>query len=476
MTTLVNVSDIIDLRKPGSFQKRTLLLCMAVLFMDGYDTQVIGYVAPAIVASLKVDRAAIAPVFAIGLVGLMIGSVVFGPLADRFGRKTFIVFCTTLFGLLSLTTAFAWSLESFFVLRFLTGIGLGGAMPNTVSLGVEYFPKSRRSSVVATVWVGFSIGAAVAGFVTASLLRHFGWPSAFVVGGVVPLALAVVLLFYLPESPRLLNLKGRKNADLAALLSRIAPSLSIPADARFVSSEASAPGAPVRHLLADGRAPGTLLVWLISFLGLMVTFLLAGWLPIAFNKNGFTVEQSVISTAMYQVGAVIGTLSVGHLMDRYDRFAVLAIAFAISACLVFTLSLIGSSVGLSLILGLILVNGIFLAAGGTQGVNALIGTYYPTFMRSTGVGWGARLRAHWVHCRLAAGRRPDRYAKQPAIDLLGGRRIRRRLRGRRPVDSQGDAAARRCGRAPSSRGRQARDSGWMTHAGPLFVVVPQAVE
>jgi AAHS family 4-hydroxybenzoate transporter-like MFS transporter len=173
----IDVSSLIEQRPITRFQWQTLFVCLSVLSMDGYDTQAIGYVAPALVQAWHLDKAALAPVFAIGLVGLMVGGLFFGPLADRFGRKRFIVLCTTLFGAFSLATAFADSLEQLMALRFLTGIGLGGAMPNAVALAVEYFPKRRRASAVTMVFVGFTVGAAIGGFAIAGLLRAYGWPA-----------------------------------------------------------------------------------------------------------------------------------------------------------------------------------------------------------------------------------------------------------------------------------------------------------
>src|ERR1700759_38407 len=193
----IDVSALIEQRPVTGFQWRTLLVCVSVLFMDGYDTQAIGYVAPALVQAWHLDKAALAPVFALGLVGMMFGGLFFGPLADRFGRKRFIVICTALFGLFSLITAYTETPGQLMLLRFLTGLGLGGAMPNAVALAVEYFPKRRRASAVTMVFVGFSIGAAVGGFAVAGLLRSYGWPVVFVICGVIPLEVVTVVFLLL---------------------------------------------------------------------------------------------------------------------------------------------------------------------------------------------------------------------------------------------------------------------------------------
>jgi MFS transporter, AAHS family, 4-hydroxybenzoate transporter len=383
----IDVSALIEQRPVTAFQWRTLLVCLLVLFMDGYDTQAIGYVAPALVQAWHLDKAALAPVFALGLVGMMFGGVCFGPLADRFGRKHFIVLCTAAFGVFSLATAFAESPGQLMVLRFLTGLGLGGAMPNAVALAVEYFPKRRRARAVTMVFVGFSIGAAVGGFAIAALLRTHGWPAAFIIGGVIPLVLIPLLLVLLPESLTFLVLRKRPQAEILRALLRLAPDLKIIGTPGFVVQEETGRGVPVKHLFTAGRAVPTALFWALFFLALMITYLLTSWMPIAFNSAGVPVGLAVSATGMWQAGAMIGTLGVGQSMDRFDPFRVVACGFLVAACAVLLMTQVDGAMSAPLVLGIMLFCGICGGFGGLQSANALAGWYYPAFIRSTGLGW-----------------------------------------------------------------------------------------
>src|SRR3979409_1453043 len=189
----VDVADLIDQQPVGGFQLKLLLTCAAVLFLDGFDTQAIGYVAPALAKEWGLSKGALGPVFSAGLFGLMIGALAFGPLADRIGRKKIIVLSTLAFGIGALVTAFVQDVNTLLAIRFLTGLGLGGAMPNAIAMTSEFNPRRRRATMVMIMFCGFSVGAALGGLLAAALIPQFGWRSVFVVGGVVPLLLVSIL-------------------------------------------------------------------------------------------------------------------------------------------------------------------------------------------------------------------------------------------------------------------------------------------
>src|SRR6202049_1540581 len=255
-----DVAGFIDAQPVGGFQLKLLLTCAAVLFLDGFDTQAIGYVAPALAKEWGLTKGALGPVFSAGLFGLMIGALLFGPLADRVGRKKIIILSTLAFGIGALVTALVQDLNTLLAIRFLTGLGLGGAMPNAIAMTSEFNPRRRRATMVMIMFCGFSVGAALGGLLAAALIPQFGWRSVFVIGGIAPLLLAPILALRLPESVRFLALTGYANQRVAELLRLITPRAAFSPASRFVVHEPELTGLPVLHLFRGGRTLVTLLL------------------------------------------------------------------------------------------------------------------------------------------------------------------------------------------------------------------------
>ena len=196
---VVNVSEFINERPITSFQILIAAICFLIVAIDGFDTAAIGFLAPAIRAEWSLSPAELAPIFGAGLLGLMSGAFIFGPMADSFGRKTILVVCVLFFGLMSLASSMSTSLVMLVALRFLTGLGLGGAMPNSVTLTSEYCPEHHRLFLVTTMFCGFTLGSALGGLVSAQMVGAYGWRSVLVLGGVLPIALLPLILVKLPE-------------------------------------------------------------------------------------------------------------------------------------------------------------------------------------------------------------------------------------------------------------------------------------
>ena len=379
----IEVADFIDQQPVGGFQIKLLLTCAAVLFLDGFDTQAIGYVAPSIVKEWGMTRGALGPVFSAGLFGLMIGALLFGPLADRIGRKKIIIFSTLAFGLGALATSFVQDVNALLAIRFLTGLGLGGAMPNAVAMTSEFNPRRRRATMVMIMFCGFSVGAALGGFLAAALIPHFGWRSVFVVGGIAPLIMVPILARTLPESVRFLALAGRAPERVAQLLGFIRPGASFAPGTQFIVHEPALAGMPVVHLFREGRTAATLLLWVVFFMSLLDIYFLANWLPTVLNDLGASVSEAVLIGSMLQVGGVVGTFALGSIIDRFS-FKALALVYFVAIFAVGAIGQLGHSA--VLVATAIFVAG-FCVVGGQIAANALAAAFYPTSVRATGVGW-----------------------------------------------------------------------------------------
>jgi MFS transporter, AAHS family, 4-hydroxybenzoate transporter len=382
---VVNVPELLDRQKIGGYQVRVAALCAAVVFLDGFDTQVIGNLVPSIIADFKVTRPAMAPVGVAGLVGLMIGALSLGPLADKIGRRTVIIGSTLAFGVMTLLTGLlADSVTGLIVLRFLTGFGLGGAMPNSIAMTAEYAPRRRQATIVMVMFCGFPLGAAFAGFVSTHLINAFGWRAVLYLGGVLPIILIPLLLVELPESIRHLVLQGNQTARIGAILSRINPAFAFPPGTRFAIGEEHRHGVPVGHLFREGRAVPTVLLWIVFFMSLLNIFLINFWLPTLTHDAGIALTLANMATGLFQAGGVVSTLLGGRAVDAYGAYRVLTPAYFFAGVSIAALGFTVVSPPLLLIVATIAG---FCLIGGQTGVNALASTFYPTFIRSTGVGW-----------------------------------------------------------------------------------------
>lgn len=379
----LDVAQFIDEQPVGIFQIGLLLTCAAVLILDGFDTTAIGFVAPSLAKEWGLTKGTLGPVFSAGLFGLMIGALVFGPLADRIGRKKIIIFSTLAFGIGALVTACVQDINALLAIRFLTGLGLGGAMPNTVAMTSEFSPHRRRATMVMIMFCGFSVGAALGGLLAAALIPKFGWRSVFIVGGVAPLLLVPILALKLPESVRFLALTRRANERVAQLLGLINPKVVFAPGTQFVVHEPRLAGIPVLHLFKEKRAQVTLLLWVVFFMSLLDLYFLTNWLPTVLNDLGASVSQAAVIGSMLQVGGVVGTFALGSVIDRFS-FRALALVYFIA---VFAVGAIGQFEHSVVFVTTAIFAAGFCMVGGQIAANALAATFYPTSIRATGVGW-----------------------------------------------------------------------------------------
>ena len=307
LTRTIDVQDFMNPHKLSSYQIRIIALCFLIVAIDGFDTAAIGFIAPALRAEWGVTAAQLAPLFGAGLFGLMVGAFIFGPLADKIGRKYALVLTVIFFGGASLASAWSTSITELTILRFLTGMGLGGAMPNAITLTSEFCPEKRRSFLTTLMFCGFTLGSAFGGLAAAQMVAGFGWESVLLLGGILPLALAPVLWLTLPESVRFLVLKNAPAEQITAVLHKIAPEADL--SGATYTGVTKPKGSPVRQLFQPGLVSGTLLIWLTFFMSLLVFYLLSSWLPTVISSAGMTLKEASLMAMMLQLGGTAGALA-----------------------------------------------------------------------------------------------------------------------------------------------------------------------
>jgi AAHS family 4-hydroxybenzoate transporter-like MFS transporter len=380
----VNVTQVIDEGRFGGFQWSVAIWCAVLVTLDGFDNAAIGYVAPVLAHEWGIAVPSFGPVFGAGLFGLMLGALGSGPLSDLYGRKLVILASTLIFSVFALVTALAQSIDQLYILRFLTGIGVGGLMPNSIALTAEYAPKRIRATVIAVMFLGFPLGAGGGGFLGAQLIPAFGWKSLFILGGVVPLVLLPIAILVLPESIRFLMTRRDQPARVAALLNRLGGKAQFDGSERFVIAEQKLPGLPVRHLLTEGRAVNTVLLWITFFCNLLVIYYLNSWLPAVLRDAGVPLADALRLAGAVSWGGIVSTLILGPVVDRYGASGIVTALYLFAALFIFAIGLSGASIPL---LAITITGCGMCVIGGQSFINVLSAVLYPTAIRSTGVGW-----------------------------------------------------------------------------------------
>ncbi|NML47023.1 aromatic acid/H+ symport family MFS transporter [Ramlibacter sp. G-1-2-2] len=381
----IDVRAFIDERPISRYQWLLVALCFLIVMADGMDVAIMGFVAPPILQEWGISKAAFGLVMSAAPVGLVIGALVAGPSSDRWGRKGVLLASVLLFGVFTILTAHASSPTEMAVLRLLTGIGLGAAMPNSTTLLSEYAPARKRALLITVMFTGFNLGSALIGFVAAWLIPVQGWRSVLVFGGVLPLVILPLLAWLLPESARLLAAQGKPAARIASVLGRVAGQ-RFTGEERFVSSEPPLPTRkPIGILFANGFALLTASLWITYFMGLLVIYLLTGWLPTLMKEAGLSIATAANVTALFQLGGTIGAVLVGWAMDKVKRpvWVIAAAYLAGGLCA----AVLGGAGALSPALAVIVFSTGFCMSGAQTGLNAFAPACYPTIARATGVSW-----------------------------------------------------------------------------------------
>ena len=364
----------------GGLQIRVAALCTLIQICDAYDVNAIAVTVPPLTHAWNIPGPAFTQVFVWSNIGILVGALSAGPIGDHFGRRPLLLLSVALYGLASLLTGFVGSLPMLAVMRFLTGLGIGGAFPGAASLTGDYAPQRRRATMIMVSFTGAPLGGFLCGQAAGLLLPKFGWPGVFVLGGIVPLAMLPVLWAWLPESPRFLVAKTDLSPRQTALLRRlgIAPGQSGAGQVDI------ARGNPIKMLFGEGYALQTVLLWVIFFCSLLNLFLFAYWLPEVLHLTGMTPPQAARASSFRELGAVFAVLYLGLLIDRFGPERALATHYAAGILFI-------SGIALVWMPYLMLVCAIFFAGmtivGSQTGANAACGKLYPARMRASGLGW-----------------------------------------------------------------------------------------
>jgi MFS transporter, AAHS family, 4-hydroxybenzoate transporter len=364
----------------GRLQLRVAALCTLIQICDAFDVNAIAVTVPSLTHAWHLSGPAFTQAFVWSSIGILVGALSAGPIGDRLGRRPLLLGSVAVYGLASLLTALVGSLPMLSVVRFFTGIGIGGAFPGAATLTGDYAPARRRATMIMATFTGAPLGGFLCGQLAGVLLPSFGWPSIYVVGGIVPLAMLPILWMWLPESPRFLVMKGDLSPRQAALLDKLGVTPG-QADRERVDIAQSN---PIKLLFGEGYALQTVLLWIIFFCSLLNLFLFAYWLPEVLHLIGLTPPEAARASSYRELGAVMAVLYLGVAIDRFGAERALAVHYAAGIVFIASIALLAMPY-------LILIGAIFFAGltivGSQTGANGACGKLYPARMRASGLGW-----------------------------------------------------------------------------------------
>ena len=379
----IDVSRVVDDARFNRFHWMVLFWCALIIIFDGYDLVIYGVVLPVLMKEWALTPLQAGALGSYALFGMMAGALLFGPLSDKIGRKKAITICVVLFSGFTVLNGLARNPTEFGLCRFIAGLGIGGVMPNVVALMSEYAPKKIRSTLVAIMFSGYSVGGMLSAGLGMVLIPSHGWQSVFYVAA-VPLLLLPLIMSFLPESVGFMIRQGRV-AEAQQVLGRVEPSYRPQAGQTLTMPALKAGGAPLLELFRDGRALRTLMLWTAFFCCLLMVYALNSWLPKLMNQAGYGLGSSLSFLLVLNFGAIFGAVGGGWLGDRFNLPRVLVVFFALAAA---SIGLLGFNSPSWVLYSLIAVAGattigsqILLYACGAQ--------FYGLAIRSTGLGWAS---------------------------------------------------------------------------------------
>lgn len=379
----IDVRKFIDDAKFSRYQMGLLALCFLTILVDGYDAQTVAVAAPSLKSAAGLSSSQLGTIFAAGsMAGLLAG---FGaaPFLHRFGRRSLMIACVLLSGILSLAFVLADSFVHVLALRLASGFFLALLVTITNAFTAEIAPKRRLATCVVIITTGGGLGTASAGFLSGWLTSHFGWEFIFYSGGTASLITAALLFLFLPESPRALALVESNASKIRAFLHRVDRQKDLPEDSRFYLDEEKKPGLRIANLLKEGRALPSFGMWIGIFCMHFVVYILQNWLPSLVASAGGGASQAGNAIGWFKIGGIVGGLLCAAYIDqRRNPYPILAVFLALSCVGLFGISHIGLTGGAFLFIiaftGLVLV-------GPQYASTALMARLFPTYVRTGGM-------------------------------------------------------------------------------------------
>jgi MFS transporter, AAHS family, benzoate transport protein len=380
MKTL-NANEIYDKGTFSRYHFNLLFMLFVVIFFDGYDTAVYGAIVPILMEEWSLTPVAAGAIGSYTVIGTVVGAFIFGLLADKVGPKKITIASVLIFSVFTVLAGFANGPTMFTVCRVIAGLGLGGVMPNVVALTTEFAPKKIRSAMIAVVFCGYSVGSMSVALISKSIIGSMGWQPLYWLAGVMIL-LTPILIKSIPESFQILA-KQEKHAQIRAILKKAVPNESISDTTVFEKivvqkHKKSSIGA----LFNNKRGLSTIMFWLASFCCFILIYAMNTWLTKLMIQSGYNLNSSLLFLAILNVGAIVGIIVGGSLMEKYGFKKVL-----IPTYLSGSIALVFISTTESTLLAYILVAIIGAASIGIHVIIfPLVSQYYPPEMRSTGLG------------------------------------------------------------------------------------------
>jgi MFS transporter, AAHS family, 4-hydroxybenzoate transporter len=383
-SNVVDVERLIDEKKISAFHVGVIFMCFLVVMVDGFDITVAAFAAPGLIKAFHVAPKVLGALFSAALFAGLIGTPVFGFLADRFGRKKVMLWGCVFFGLFTLASVWAQNFQQMILLRFIAGIGVAGVMPTSVAYVSEFAPRRLRATVVSIMFCGSPIGGALTGLVAAKFMHVYTWKVLFVVAGLSPIALAAILAFLLPESIHYLVLRPLRREHLVGILRRFEPALSLGTDTTFTGGRhQTAKPMPTAALFRGRLAILTPLVWLTNFLSLMTFYFANSWLPTLLQHSAIGPQGAAVATSVFIFAGVAAALLIMRPIDKLG-FLPVPILFALGIPALVSVGLPG--LGAQPLWAIVLMAG-FCLYGVQFGVIAAEGPLFPPPVRGRGVGF-----------------------------------------------------------------------------------------